>query len=263
MSEFEFFNNLKLKSNYDSESQDDEETCPHENVATEQSRAVCIDCGMEVDDSNAKEQTSYSDDTTRCYSRKVKDKTIYQDVLHMKISEHIKDIANNIYVEACGDKVRRGSCRKGIVFAAVFHAYKVDSHPVTCDNLIDIFKIKKSQASRGLKFISENTPKDSLLRKVYITPIDIINEILFKFSVSQEKKDDIIRLYKKVENKSSLLNRARPQSLGSGIIWVWITMNNVPITIKEFTKKVGLSELTVTKMSREVLKVLDQLEGYS
>ena len=67
------------------------------------------------------------------------------------------------------------------------------------------------------------------------------------------------QIYEKVKNRSSKLNRSRPQSMISGIIFYWIQSKNMDITCKEFAKKVDLSELTITKMMKEVEFVLSML----
>jgi transcription initiation factor TFIIIB Brf1 subunit/transcription initiation factor TFIIB len=241
-----------------------DQLCEHTNILSEQGSMLCGDCGLEIND----KETQYKEwkyyglndskhfiDPSSCYIRKTKDKTIYQDVQNMNISDHIKDMANDIYVEVCGEKVHRGARRKAIVFASIFHAYKLDNKPKSCESLIKIFKIQRKDALKGLKFVNDNISKNSPIRTIYITPEHIINEYLRKFSVSEDKRIDIIDLYKFVKGKSETLNRSRPQSVASGVIWYWIKTHQRQVGIKEFIKKVDLSELTVTKMAKEVAKL--------
>lgn len=257
MSQFEF--SLFDKLNESDESIIFEEIqCPHTTIITEHGMQFCSECGLEK---ISPENTKYMVEPTRCYTRKVKDKTIYQDLQHLDISDRIKDIANDIYVETCKGKVHRGSRRKAIVFASVFHAYKLDNNPQSCESLIKVFQMKRKDALKGLKFVNENSSKDSPIRSVYITPEHLIREFLYSFSVSEEKREEIIKLYNKIKDKSSVLNRSRPQSVASGVIWYWIRSNNKQITIKDFIKKVDLSELTVNKMAKEVARLDGQDEN--
>jgi len=236
-----------------------ETECLHLNVLIWNDSNLCGDCGLEITENNTTDYNSKSfSDPTRCYIRKEKDKTIYQDLQHLNISKRIKDIANNIYVEACKSKVKRATNRKGVVFASVFQAYKLDNNPQSFETLLQLFKIKPKSASNGVKFISENISKDSPIHTNYITPKHRILDFLQKFSVSEEKRTEILELYALVENRSSLINRSKPQSVAAGILWAWLSMNNANISIKEFIRKVGLSELTVNKISKEVIRVVNK-----
>jgi transcription initiation factor TFIIIB Brf1 subunit/transcription initiation factor TFIIB len=219
--------------------------CKH-TIIIEHGASLCIDCGLEIDHNIP----------NRCYVRKVKDRTIYSDVEHMNISKHIKDIANNIYTDACGVKVRRGSIRRGIVFASIFYAYKLDHNPQNCENLIQIFKIKRKDALRGLKFISEHSPSNAPLRTIYITPEHIIGEFMVKFNATLDQKTEVVQLYRSLIGKSSMLNRSRPQSVAAGVIYYYTLVNGKQISIKSFIQKVKLSELTVNKISKEVARIL-------
>ena len=78
-----------------------------------------------------------------------------------------------------------------------------------------------------------------------------------KFITTQAQKDEVKKIYQEVKNKSSRLNRSRPQSTSAGIIYYWICLNKKNISMKEYVKKVGLSELTINKIAREISDVLE------
>jgi transcription initiation factor TFIIIB Brf1 subunit/transcription initiation factor TFIIB len=233
----------------------EETICNHDTIIIEQGMSLCSLCGLEVQKSIDINEMKHSIEPNRCFVRKIKDKTIYQDLQSLNISDHIKDIANDIYVETCKGKVHRGARRKAIVFASVFHAYKLDNNPQSCESLIKIFQMKRKDALKGLKFVNENSSKDSPIRSLYITPEHLIKEFLYNFHVSEEKRDEIIDMYNQIKDKSVILNRSRPQSVASGVIWYWICLNKKQINIKEFIKKVDLSELTVSKMAKEIARL--------
>ena len=70
-------------------------------------------------------------------------------------------------------------------------------------------------------------------------------------------KDDVIEIYNKIENRSSILNRSRPQSVASGIVRYYILLNEKENTMAEFRSKVKLSELTINRIVREIAALLD------
>ena len=239
--------------------------CTHSETIVCHGSVTCTECGVEVTQELTYDKewkyyglhdSKHNSDPSRCYMRNNRDKNIYADVKHLSISTHIVDIANTIYVESC-KTVHRGPFRKGIILAAIFHAYKLDNNPQSCDSLIKLFKIKRKDALKGLKFINEHAPAHSTFRTMYITAEHIIQEYLQLFDITESKKDDIILLYHSIKHASSTLNRARPKSVGAGIIWYWIQKQNSALSLKEYTQRVGLSELTILKISREIQRLVE------
>ena len=80
------------------------------------------------------------------------------------------------------------------------------------------------------------------------------------FSANQKQKDEVVLLYKKTKNRSSNLNRARPNSIASGLIYFWIQTSGINITLKEFATKTNLSEITILKISKEIASVIDAIK---
>jgi len=218
---------------------------------------MCRDCGIELTKSLDSSDMKNVIEPNRCYIRKSSVRTIEQDLTNMNINDNIKDIANGIYMDICKGKVHRGMRRRAIIFASVFHAYKIVNNPQSCESLIKLFQIKRKDALKGLKYVNENSSKESPIRSTCITPEHLIHEFLCKFKVSEEKANEIIQLYQVIKDKSSILNRSRPQSVASGVIWYWIKLNKKQINISEFTKKVDLSELTVSKMAKEIARLYE------
>lgn len=266
MEAFDLYAKLLEKKVNDNEIKNKERivpNCIHRNILTDYGCTICSDCGIVVSEKlNYEKEWMYYDrnnskssDPSRCKIEKAKDKTIYQDVQNMNFSDHIKDIANDLYIQVCNGKTHRGAFRKSIVFATIFQAYKIDNNPKSCESLIEIFGISRKNALRGLKHVNEHAPKNSPIRTLHITPEHLIEEFLKKFSVSNEKRLEILTLYSRVKNRSSILNRSRPQSIGASVVWYWLKLNKTPLCLKEFVKKVGLSELTVTKLAKEIARL--------
>lgn len=239
------------------EDPEEENICFHSHTTTEHGAVLCMECGEEVITSIADifKQTT---DPSRCYIRKVSEKSIYSEIVHMNISQHIQDLANDIYIQVCGTtpKHRRGVNRKGIIFASIFHAYKLNLNAQSCESLLNVFNIKRRDALKGLKYINENAPPNSPLRTTYITPEHLIQEFMKRFNADQKSIQEVLDLYHKIKGKSSIVNRSRPQSVAAGLIYFYSYMKGNDINIKEFTKKVSLSELTINKLAKECARIL-------
>ena len=235
--------------------------CPHLSLVNEMGAILCRDCGKERSKvmSYEKDWRYYgSDDTrkhsdpTRCHIRKSEDKSIFKDVESLGFSERIVSTANDIYFQVTNGKIYRGNSRKAIIFGCIFHAIKLNGKSYTCDHLREIFKLDRKIILKGLKHVNLNTPKDSHLRTK--GAFDLVEECMEKFDLSDQDKEQIRILYQSIKNKSSMINRSRPQSVTSALIYYYVCkergFNNV--NIKDFVKKVKLSELTIHKLSKEI-----------
>jgi transcription initiation factor TFIIIB Brf1 subunit/transcription initiation factor TFIIB len=259
MNDFALFSILKTTRSH-SPSPDD--VCLHSSIIHESGNLLCKSCGIEVAErdgqtSNQNTDSKFNSDSTRCYIRKSTERSIHQDVQHIPISDHIKDIANDIYNEICREKIHRGVFRKSIVFASVFYAYKFDKSPQSCDHLIKVFNIKRKSALKGLKYVHEHLPPRSPLRTLYITAEDLIQEFMIKFDTSSVQISEVIELYNLIKGRSDSLNRSRPQSVAAGIIYYYTLSQGRNMSIKNFIKKVHLSELTVMKGAKECSRILN------
>lgn len=236
------------------------ELCEHQNWSMESYNKVCEDCGVVISKENDQDHVAkYNTDPKRCHARRIEEKGIYRDVEKLGFSDKIISIANLMYEQATKGKIFRGNSRKGIIFACIFHAYKINDNPQSCEQLIEIFGIERKVGLKGLKFVNLNTPKDSKFKNYQITTTDIIREIMDKFNANDAQKDEAVAIYEKIKNRSSLLNRSRPQSVASGIIRYYIMQKNKDISMEFFKSKVHLSEITITRIVNEIENILDLL----
>jgi transcription initiation factor TFIIIB Brf1 subunit/transcription initiation factor TFIIB len=243
-----------------------EEKCKHTETITEGTNSICSDCGEVLDkDVNYDKEwryygmmdTKHSSDPNRCNIRKNEDKTIYKDVEKMGFSDRIITVANQLYEQVTQGNIYRGNTRKGIIFACIFHAYKLNQNPQSCEILIDIFGIDRKIGLRGLKFVNLNAPKDSNFRNYQITTEHLIKEIMTKFHANDAHIDEALIMYSIIKDKSSILNRSRPQSVASGLVRYYIQKKNPDISMDYFRTKINLSELTITRIVKEIKSLLE------
>jgi len=236
--------------------------CVHKRVTREEGSTYCQDCGIEIPHGSGKEHMREKArlEPNRCQIRKQEEKGIHRDVERMGFSDSIVRSANRIFADTTKGQIYRGNSRKAIIFACIFHAFKIAGKPQSCDSLIDMFKLERKVGLRGLKIVGLQAPKDSLIRNSHITPCDLIREIMKKFEASQDQIEEVEALYRRVENRSSVLNRCRPQSVASGIVYFFVRREQKEIPLKDFVSRVNLSELTVLKIAREIARVLGSPE---
>lgn len=245
---------------------EDNGNCAHEHTFTEGSIDICEDCGLMINqqDMNFEKEwryyglsdTRHNSDPNRCYARRVTDRVIDRDVEKMGFSQKIILLANQIYDQVTQGKIYRGNSRKGIIFACIFHAYKMMGHPQSCEHLIEVFQMNRKIGLKGLKYVNLNAPKKANFRNFHIQMDDLIREIMDKFHATDNQKKEAIDLYHQVERRSSLFNRSRPQSVACGIVRYYISKKNKDITMEEFQTRVHLSEVTIQRLVSEIDRIL-------
>ena len=242
-----------------------DEKCGHTDIVTENGIVSCLECGEQIHRTimHEKEWRFYghsdskrSSDPNRVQMRKSEERSINKDVENMGFSETIVAMANDIYAQVTKGQIYRGDSRKAVVFACIYHAYKMAGKCQTPKNLMETFGLNKKSSLKGLKIVNVNAPKDSPLHTTALTAIHHIHDVMDKFSATQSQKNEVIDLYNKTKNRSSKLNRARPQSVAAALTYYWICKKNMDISLKKFAQKADLSELTINKNAKEVALVL-------
>ena len=260
------FQNINININNNNQNKKNE--CCHNDIITENGILNCLECGEIISHivTHEKEWRFYgcsdnkrSSDPNRVQIRKNEEKNIIKDVENMGFSETIIAKADELYNQVTKGQIYRGNSRKAIVFACIFHSYKVSGKHQTPENLIKLFGLNRKNGLKGLKIVNVNAPKNSYIHTSYITPEHLINDIMDKFKASILQKEEVIILYNSIKNKSSKLNRSRPQSVASALTYYWICKKNINISLKDFAKQVELSELTINKNIKEVELVLQNV----
>ena len=267
--------NIDIRNNEDNEDNEDNlkedrgdekelssNLCSHLNTINESGTFLCKDCGVEIAKvmSYEKDWRYYGSDDTRknsdpnrCHIRKVEDKIIFRDVEYFWFSDKIVNTANDIYSQVTKGKIYRGNSRKAIIFGCVFHSIKLNGKSYSCESLREIFKLDRRIILRGLKHVNLNAPKSSQIKNKNGT-YELLDEYITKFGIKDKDRDEIIEIYNKIKNKSTIINRSRPQSVISSLIYYFLCKKNGSnnVNIKDFIKKVNLSELTINKISKEI-----------
>lgn len=226
--------------------------CKHSDVIQDKNVIVCTQCGNCIQ-KLFNQHREWKSQQTRVT---VDDKNIFKDVENIHFSEHIIQIANSLYVQVTKDKIYRGNARKGIISACIFHAFKVIGKPQIYKKIIKLFNINKKIGLKGLKFVSINAPKNSVIFKTQITPITFIEYYMEELQATEKDINYVKELYRQIEaNSNHKLNRSRPQSVASGIVYYWILEENRKITLKTFAKITELSELTIVKIQKDIKEI--------
>lgn len=241
----------------------DTSKCPHKITLIKRDAEYCYRCGLQLEtilsDSIEVNLPMLGSSSSYNISKNADCKNIFGDLEGKGFSENVIVEANNIYSQISNGQVFRGTPRKAMIFACVFHAYKIIGEPQPHDKLLKIFNITKKTGLKGMKTVNLHAPTTSHVHDTHISPCYMISEIMKKFNCSSEQIEEARSIFSLIKNKSVEINRARPQSIASGVIYYWICNNGKKITLKDFAFKSELSELTILKIYREIVKIYNNI----
>lgn len=239
--------------------------CNHESVSTIGKLTVCDDCNAEIDLLTHNQEWRYyggrsSGDPNRCHPRRQCKKDIHSDIEGMNFPQPIITKANEFYFLHTEGYTRRGANRKSIICACVFYAYKADGSPRNVEQLQLIFNLSRKSVSKGIKQVSLTIRRNTRDAPTYVTPVTLIPDIMKKFNAKEAHINEVIKIYNAIRNYSSLINRSKPQSVASSVVYYYILKTSRKIPSNIFLEKVGLSDSTVTKITKEICSLLDDVE---
>lgn len=243
-------------------------TCQHLTRITEAGTMLCFDCGFAITQviSYDKDWRYYGSDDTRknsdpnrCHIRKVEDKSIFKDVESYRFPEKIVNTANDIYTQVTNGKIYRGKSRKAIIFGCIYQSIKINGKAHTCESLRVLFGLDRKSILKGLKYVNLKAPKTMQhMRSRLPQTNELLEEYMGKFDLRYEHKGTLLALADRIKNRSTMINRSRPQSIASALIYYYLcaTRGSNNVNMADFIDKVGLSELTILKIYREIERVL-------
>jgi transcription initiation factor TFIIIB Brf1 subunit/transcription initiation factor TFIIB len=237
--------------------------CRHENMTkTDDGNMVCEDCGLEsppeLDTTPEwrfykENDTKHSNDPSRCFLRKYEEKSIYRDTEGYNIPPDIIERANESYALVTEDSILRGNSRKGLIVACIFYAYEDTGMRKSQDEIKNFFNINKKILSNGMKMFNLKIKRNP----IYTSPVDFIPKIMEKFNLDEKHTKFVITLYTKICSKSAFINRSNPDSIAAGLSYFVLKHINFPVSLSDFSKRVGLSDITIHKISKKIKDVVE------
>lgn len=239
----------------------DEEECTHENLIIVGISTMCEQCGEEIASNKISDKNwKFYEEGKRCQPRREVERNIYKDLDGKGIPENVAKIADTIFRDTTGGGIRRKVSRSGVVFGCVFEAYKQAGIPQDLEKLTKAFCIKQTDASRGHKYVKLEMPKvEYLTTYKNASPRNNIINIMNGFQANPSNIEEVLNIYERVKYSNKILSGSKPLSVASGIIYYWIVNNKNIITIREFSIKVGLSEITIKKIYNAVDEKMKEL----
>jgi len=243
-------------------------TCQHLHTQSDCGITECLDCGEQIKasiDAESKMFTSIDNrsmgDGNRCWAPKKKVKGIREDVKGLGFPDPVVNVAEDIFKTVTGGNIFRVDKRKAIIVACLLEAYKILNQEVSLDFLLK--RIPVPNITVGTKIVETKIKRYDVdrSRSTYTSPEDSIKDIMTKWDSDPSVIEEVIQLFKKVEDRSSLLNRSRAKSVAAAVVYYYaLATKRKSITLKDFASRVELSDSTIQKLAKEISAVLQTKE---
>jgi len=247
----------------------DEEECQHENVVEDNGTTICQSCGLvdEVLDFEPEWRNYGGDrDSSRCCNMKGSTWSLEKDFEKWGIivPAAIRIQAETKYVQVMkmvrgkrDKKSGRGRGRKAIIAACLLFVFRETGDCRTFDDLKDMFKLTKKNMFNGLTAYFETFKTD---RVRYVTPEHLIARVLLMTGVDNVHYGPIVRITKGLANTSRTLNRSKPLSVASSMVYFYLCMHptvkdQLGLTKSKFAELAKLSDITITKHVKEIARL--------
>lgn len=192
--------------------------------------------------------------------------TIKIQALNHGIPNCIIEEAKNLYKKIAEKKISRGSNRKGIIASCIYKACVIHSSHRTPQEIADIFKISTTCLTRGCKNFENimNMNKETTIHSLESSSsIDFIRRFCSHLNIGS----NIFRICHHVCTKAeeyNLVSKCIPPSIAAGSIFLVITLLNnggdkIKISKKDISDKCKISEVTISKCYKELLKYHEHL----
>lgn len=239
--------------------------CSHEYIE-EEGFNICINCGIQTDIASFDPEWRYyasggSKNPARCHQSKTTEKNIDKLVENIPITDNVKKLTEQKYKKIVGTKTIRGKGRKAIVAACMFHVYKDLGENRTIDQIREWFNLSKQDISGGLSEYYKTFRED---RVRHTEPEDLLRMVLKITGVSIAHYNEICILLKRLQKMSKILNNSSPMSMASSVVFFYIKTHPEKFNQfnkKSFSEKVDLSDITITKLAKEICNVLEISES--
>ncbi len=244
------------------------QTCRHESMyKSESGLHICSLCSKEIEVFSHDAEWRYYDhggsaDPSRCHAIQTDVKSLKKtfEVLNIHISDAIRHQVEQDFSVIVGQKTLRSRNRNSIIAACLFHAYIKLNECRTNDYIRHLFDLTKRDMSRGIKEYQKIFPES---RTLAIRPHDLISWIFSLTGIDRVHYRNVIRILDYIHKTSETLNRSTVQSVANAVVYFYLCLNVVykqklGLTKSSYAEKVDLSEITISKLVKEISLITGQ-----
>ena len=242
------------------------EECLHNNIVKIDDIEICSDCGIEKRNVVYEPEWRYYGgndnksvkNPSRCHISKHSQSKIEMNVQNLNLPEYLKVLTERKFSAIVKNNTTRGANKEAIIAACLLHSYREINDCRTTDEIRNMFNITKKDMTSGLTKYYEVFKED---RTKHIKPENLIRRILILTGVDMIHYHKIVEIARYLDNTSRSLNHSNPKSVASAIVFLYLSLHpeyrdKLSLSKANFSDKVGLSDITITKLAKEASLIL-------
>jgi transcription initiation factor TFIIB len=163
--------------------------------------------------------------------------------------------AKHLYKQIAETKISRGHQRKGIIASCIYKACCLQGSPRSTQEVAEIFKISIRNMTRGCKNFDTimNYNKAGNMYLPGSKSVDFINRFCSRLNLGTNIFDTCKHVCIEAE-KNNLVSKCIPPSIAAGSIFLVCNLLNINISKKDISTQCKISEVTISKCYKELLK---------
>ena len=178
------------------------------------------------------------------------------------VNQCIIEEAKIFYKLISESKISRGSNRKGLVASCIYKACKVKNVPRSHKEIAEIFGVDIKHMTKGCKKFDEIMNMRNYNSKSANINGSCSTDYIQRFCSKLSIGPNILTICKFVCEKADeygIISENTPPSLASGAIFMVCNLLDIPISKKDISAVCGISEVTISKCYKKLLKYHQQL----
>jgi transcription initiation factor TFIIB len=165
------------------------------------------------------------------------------------IPQKVIDDAKIFYKKTAEKKISRGENKEGLIASCIYHSCLINDVPRSSKEIAKIFNITHVTLNKG------NARFQQLLQINVLSsnPEDFISRFGSKLNMHKNDIENCKKLISFLEQKEILSDNS-PTSSAAGILYYYSQENNLNFTKKQFSDICSVSEVTIVKCYKYILK---------
>jgi len=198
-------------------------------------------------------------------------RTVMSAYSHIVRDPNILGRANQLYHQVTHTDILRKSSRRGVIFACIFYAYRMNDQLRTPDELAQQLSVSKRVISKGLKYVTlrmqrfnPTGPKGVMSMGQHVTPFHYFPMLWRKIGLAFDAPiaHDLVHLFSRLHMQHPLLNRSNPQSVACAMVYYYLCQKRTGIPCSRVSDAVGLSIVTISRLATEISKFLETTDAF-
>ena len=170
------------------------------------------------------------------------------------ISPKVLEEAKFRFKELSEKRVSRGENKEGIIASCIYYACLANNTPRSTKEIAKMFNIDHNILTKG------NTRFQNLL-KINVkcsSPEDFIARYASKLNLEYDQIQECKEIARKLDELDVISENA-PTSIAAGTLFLYTTVKGISITKAQLSKACDVSEVTITKCYKRLLKWKDYI----